>query len=85
MAEQHILLVDDDSDALQSLITALRSDGLHSPMHAATRVDRALELFEDLKPHVMIVDLNLDPHLGIESGFSLLQAILLRCRRHICI
>ena len=70
-----VLFVDDDGDALISLIRALQGEGAAFSMHACTASSQALDTFKELKPRVAVIDLSLDERRGVESGFELLSAL----------
>lgn len=71
-----ILFVDDDSDALLSLVRALKVHGLTAQVDAFSSIDRAEKYLLDNKPEVAVIDLCLTQEHGVESGFSLLKRIL---------
>lgn len=71
-----VILIDDDSDLLFSLIRALKSEGLQSKLHGASSREKAIELIESVSPAVAVIDLSLNDKEGIESGFSLLVEML---------
>lgn len=71
-----ILIVDDDSDAALSLVKALKCKFSEVQFHAAGAVSMALQLFAQVKPHAVVLDLHLDEERGVESGFSLGQKFL---------
>jgi len=71
-----LLLVDDDTEASQSLLRALRAHGIEHPADIVATPDRALELVQAAPPHVAVLDLSLVPGRGTESGLLLLQQIL---------
>jgi DNA-binding NtrC family response regulator len=70
-----VLLVDDDSELLHSMVRAL--SGLVRPLSicAAGSSSRARELAHSESPQVAVVDLSLDPRDGVASGFSLISAL----------
>ena len=71
----NLLCIDDDGDALSSLIRALQSERVPASMHAAASAPQALKLFTELQPQVAVLDLSLDSRRGVESGFELLSKI----------
>ncbi len=71
-----ILLVDDDSEALLSLARALKANSLKAQIEVATDSIKALASFKSNQIAVAVIDLSIDEKIGVESGFSLLQAIL---------
>ena len=71
-----VLLVDDDSEALESLSRALSVSNIGARIVAATRAEKGLELLAESKADVAVIDLSLDPARGVESGFELLSNIL---------
>jgi len=73
MNKAHVLLVDDDGDALFSLTRALKGAGLDAAIHAAATAAAARELFVNIAPQVAVLDLCLDPIAGTESGLALLK------------
>ncbi len=74
---KNVLLVDDDGEAVLSLIRALKASGIDAPLHAASTQDKALSLIKELDPYVVVLDLHLDPAKGVESGFSVLKSLTL--------
>ncbi len=73
-----LLIVDDDSEMLQSLSRVLSP--LIAPLSlcgAAVR-DRAVQLAAGESPKVAVLDLCIDEKIGVESGFSLLKELLAR-------
>lgn len=70
-----VLIVDDDSEILQSLTRALSA--LIHPLTqcASSSVDGAEKLFLDERPKVVVLDLCLDDKVGVESGFALLKRL----------
>lgn len=67
-----ILIVDDDVEAGASLARALRID-LESAVFDIAATQSSAEKFLRDSPHVMILDLSLDPVSGVESGYRVLQ------------
>ncbi len=76
MKDASVLLVDDDQDAVLSLQRALRARGLTAKLQAATGREAALEIAAAALPEVVLLDLCLQESAGVESGFSLLRALL---------
>lgn len=76
MADESILLVDDDSEMLISLTRALKASGVSAPIHAATKYEKAMELLKEKTPQVAVLDLCLDENQGVESGFKLIKDLL---------
>ena len=74
---KHLLLVDDDSEAVLSLSRALKAASLPFPLHIATAPGQALELAAQFNPHVIVMDLCLNETQGPQSGFALLRQLLL--------
>ena len=70
-----VLLIDDDSDVLQSLARALSP--LITPLTqcASGTADGAERIFLEEKPKVVVLDLCLDDKVGVESGFTLLRKL----------
>jgi len=71
-----VLLIDDDSELLQSLARALSPRIAPLKVAATSSVVGALELFRLHTPRVVVVDLCIDEKEGTESGFSLISQIL---------
>ena len=71
-----VLLVDDDSDAVQSLLRALKVAGLDAELHATSTVKGAKTLYADYHPHAVVLDLCLDESVGVQSGFDLLRDLV---------
>ncbi len=71
-----ILLVDDESEALLSLSRALKVKDNSLTFEVAVNADKALALAAEKSFDLTIIDLNLDPAKGVESGFSLLEKLL---------
>ena len=76
MTNSDILIVDDDSDALLSLVRVLKGTLPGERIHAATSAAKALTLVKETRPAVAVVDLSLDEKSGIESGFALMRELL---------
>ncbi len=72
----HVLLVDDDSDAVLSLARALRLQHIDADIHGVSRSETAKEFFVTEHPEVVVLDLHLDSR-GVDSGFALLKELLL--------
>jgi len=70
-----VLLVDDDSELVQSLARALRVKGLEAKIDGVSLVERAIQLVKEIRPNVAVIDLCLDEQLGVQSGFGLVEAI----------
>lgn len=68
----NVLFVDDDVPATESLIRALERRGANYHFHMASTGRAARSLAQSLIPEVAIVDLELDPTVGPESGLSLI-------------
>ena len=70
-----VLLIDDDSDILQSLARAL-SPLIHPLTQcASSTIDGAERIFVEENPKVVVLDLCLDDKVGVESGFTLLRKL----------
>ncbi len=69
-----ILLVDDEQDTLLSLSRALSSSDYQ--IQSASQIEKALELQQAGRPAVAVVDLSINPKLGVESGFGLIRDLL---------
>jgi DNA-binding NtrC family response regulator len=70
-----VLLIDDDSDVLQSLARALSPLVHPLTQCASSTVDGAERIFVEEKPKVVVLDLCLDDKVGVESGFTLLRKL----------
>ncbi len=69
------LLVDDNEDFLASAVRLLRSQGLEVA-GCASSGEQALELFESLRPDIVLVDVE----LGDEDGVELAERLRKRSR-----
>jgi len=70
------LFVDDDRASTESLVRALVATGFVADCRTTGSAAEALSLARDLRPSVAVVDLSLEPHRGVESGFALLGDLL---------
>lgn len=70
-----VLFVDDDRSSLESIIRAAVSVGLDALCRTAGTAPEALRMIETERPHVVVLDLSLEPKRGVESGFDLLSEI----------
>jgi two-component system response regulator HydG len=70
------LFVDDDRASTESLVRALVASGFAAECRTTGAAAEALILARDLRPSVAVIDLSLDPHRGVESGFALLVDLL---------
>jgi DNA-binding NtrC family response regulator len=70
-----ILLVDDDSELLQSLVRALSPLVAPLKLIAATSAAVAQSTFTKHRPRVVVLDLCIDERQGVESGFQLLSQL----------
>lgn len=68
----HVLLVDDDRDALDMLVLMLRDAG--ATVHGATSVEGALELARRHAPDVLVSDLSMPG----QDGYSLIRRLRAR-------
>ena len=75
-----ILLVDDDSEATLSLARGIRAAGLVAEVRAAPDREKALAVLREFDPQAAVIDLNLNPKEGVESGFAVLREILAASR-----
>lgn len=75
-ARPSILIVDDDREAAASLVRALSTTTLYVHFFSAPDRDKALGIFLESKPPVVVLDLHLDDRAGVEGGFSLLAKML---------
>lgn len=71
-----ILIIDDDTDYLNSLKRALIAKGFQDKILISASEDEGLKIFKRENPLVVILDLELNPKKGTESGYMLLQKIL---------
>lgn len=71
------VFVDDDSDALLSLVRALKVALPELNPEVATSALKALTLVSSIKPEVVVLDLCIDVAQGVQSGFSLLEQLLM--------
>jgi two-component system response regulator AtoC len=70
-----VLLVDDDSELIQSLARVLSTLIDPRSVSATASVERASRILSVDKPLVVVLDLCLDERIGVESGFALLSMI----------
>lgn len=63
--ERRILVVDDDKDSLEIISEALRWEGYH--VDSATSGDKALQLIDQWKPDLVLLDVNMPKLSGIET------------------
>lgn len=75
MSSDSVLLLDDDPALSESLCRALAPRTPCARYFPVQRTDNALGILERERPAVAIVDLDLDPARGTESGFEALSAI----------
>lgn len=73
---QHIILIDDDEDAILSLLRTLKSIHPEFSFSAATTETAALKLIREVQPSVVVTDLCIDEKKGPQSGYELIQKIL---------
>lgn len=73
--QKNILLVDDDTDALASLARALTLYIPQLHVHTAATESAALEIVMQKSPHAIVLDLCLDPKVGVTSGLAALEAL----------
>lgn len=71
-----VLLVDDDQAMLESLARTLITLQLGAEIICAHSVSQAIEIADERRPLVAVIDLAIHPALGVESGFNLLKALL---------
>lgn len=71
-----VLFVDDDRTSLESLVRAVVGGGLPASYRTAGTANETLRVVEEERPHVVILDLSLEPLRGVESGFALLSDIV---------
>ena len=70
-----ILLVDDDTELVQSLVRVLARLVAPRTICAAGNATKALELLVSEQPLVAVIDLCLDERVGVDSGFEVLSQI----------
>lgn len=75
-ATARVLFVDDDGDALLSLIRVLKASGLAAQVDAFGCAEKALQFVARKKPEVAVIDLCLSQQQGVESGFNLLHSLI---------
>lgn len=75
MIAANVLMIDDDSEALLSLVRALKAQGLGAEISAASTAVKALEIAKERSPQVCVVDLCLDEKIGPQSGFTLIRQL----------
>ncbi|MBX7143593.1 MAG: sigma-54 dependent transcriptional regulator [Oligoflexia bacterium] len=71
------ILIDDDSEALLSLARALKVSIPVLSCEVATCAERAKVIVREQRPEVAVLDLCIDTHCGVQSGFELLEQLLL--------
>lgn len=71
----NVLLVDDDEDALLSLVRALKPSLPGTALHAAANQEKALRLISETHPAVLVMDLCINERIGPESGYELLRTV----------
>jgi len=71
-----ILLVDDDQTALRSLESSLARRLPDYKFYQAANSEKALQIANDLRPEVCVVDLSLNNQEGPESGLNLISKLL---------
>lgn len=71
-----VLLVDDDQTALRSLESSLTRRLPDYKFYQAANSEKALQIANDLRPEVCIVDLSLNNQEGPESGLNLISKLL---------
>jgi DNA-binding NtrC family response regulator len=76
MERPRIILVDDDAEALASLLRAINHFEPTYELHTAVTVSAALVKARALRPAAAVIDLSIENALGVESGFSLLEKIV---------
>lgn len=67
-----VLLVDDDSELLQSVVRAISTLIAPLRLSGATTLQGAEEIVARHRPRVVVLDLCIDERRGVESGFELL-------------
>jgi DNA-binding NtrC family response regulator len=72
-SQADVLLVDDDLSAISALVRAFKRKGAAYSFHTAQNSSEALTIAQQHLPEVAIVDLSLDPAIGPESGFALIE------------
>lgn len=71
-----VLIIDDDGEAILSLVRALKSIGQRAEISAAAGQEEALAIFREKKAEAVLLDLCLVPSGGVESGLSLLRQMI---------
>lgn len=71
-----ILIIDDDKDFLISLKRTLSVKGIEEEIFIASNEEEGKNIFLKEKPLVVILDLELNPKIGVDSGYNLLKALL---------
>jgi DNA-binding NtrC family response regulator len=70
-----ILIVDDDSELLESLARVLSRLLAPYTIRAASSAVKAIEIVSNERPLAVVLDLCVDERVGVESGFDLLSRI----------
>ncbi len=73
-----VLLVEDDLEALKSLLRAVRQNEKEYEVETAATPEAAIEALSKASPHVVVLDLSLNAKEGVESGFRVLSEVLKR-------
>ena len=76
MGEHHVLIIDDEAVPTRSLIRSLEREAPDITYLSAQNAEQGFRAISQYRPHVVILDLSLDPAIGPESGLSLIQEIL---------
>lgn len=75
-SKARLFLIDDDADALMSLSRALGSNNRELEISGYCKTDEALAALKGHNPEVVVLDLSLDPIVGVESGLAVLREAL---------
>jgi len=68
-----VLVIDDDKLVCASLKTILEADPDISVIGTANNGEQAIEMFEQLKPDVLLMDIRMDTMTGLDAGEFILK------------
>jgi DNA-binding NarL/FixJ family response regulator len=68
-----IVVVDDDKLVCVSLKTILEADEDISVVGTGNNGKEAIELFDSLKPDILLIDIRMEPMTGLEAGEAILK------------
>ncbi|MBP9837873.1 MAG: sigma-54-dependent Fis family transcriptional regulator [Proteobacteria bacterium] len=71
-----VLFVDDDETSLRALVQRLKRKVANLSIDTAQSAQVALSIATQFRPEVAVVDLSIDPTIGVESGEKLIEDLL---------